>query len=249
MQAASNQSYRIVPKREDCCVWMTAGILSYQLCDHEFDCDHCPIDTAIKNQMPNQPPRQNEYIASLQKLSSDLLYSKNHCWVKVVDSTTVRIGIEPGLASMFHMPKAVILPFAGAQIRQRESCVWIVMEGGALPFSSPLDGTIIAVNRRVVDDPLFLSRQKSDENWLFTLKVDASAVANGHFWNVDEAQRQYALDIEELKELLVGGLNREPKNVGTTLADGGELLQNIVDVIGHRDFFLTFQNFLARKNR
>lgn len=239
----------VIPQGEQRCVWMTAGIVSYQLCDKEFDCDHCPIDAAMKNQIKKEPTQKGKYIGLIQKLPEELLYSQNHCWLKVIDSTTVQIGIEPELASMFHMPKAVILPFSGAQIRQRESCLWIVMEGGALPFSSPLDGTVIAINRRVVDDPLLLSHQKSDGLWLFTLKVDPSAVANGHFWNVDEAQRQYDFDLAELKELLTSSSHHEHDIIGTTLADGGELLQNVVDTIGNRDYFLTLQNYFARKNR
>lgn len=37
----------MVPK-EQRCVWMAAGILSYQLCEREFDCDQCPLDKAMR---------------------------------------------------------------------------------------------------------------------------------------------------------------------------------------------------------
>ncbi len=39
---------RLAPKKNRC-VWMEAGILSYLLCDREFDCDRCPLDEAMRS--------------------------------------------------------------------------------------------------------------------------------------------------------------------------------------------------------
>lgn len=30
------------------CVWMTAGVINYRLCDREFECESCPFDAAIR---------------------------------------------------------------------------------------------------------------------------------------------------------------------------------------------------------
>lgn len=30
------------------CVWMEAGVLRYWLCNHDFDCDNCPLDAALR---------------------------------------------------------------------------------------------------------------------------------------------------------------------------------------------------------
>jgi hypothetical protein len=30
------------------CVWMLAGVVSYRLCNRAFDCDHCPLDRALR---------------------------------------------------------------------------------------------------------------------------------------------------------------------------------------------------------
>lgn len=32
------------------CIWAEAGVISYKLCDKEFDCDNCPFDSAMKQQ-------------------------------------------------------------------------------------------------------------------------------------------------------------------------------------------------------
>ena len=33
----------------DNCVWVTAGVLNYKLCDRDFDCEHCPLDAALRD--------------------------------------------------------------------------------------------------------------------------------------------------------------------------------------------------------
>ena len=36
-----------VDERVTKCVWMTAGILTYKLCDREMDCEHCLLHRAL----------------------------------------------------------------------------------------------------------------------------------------------------------------------------------------------------------
>lgn len=30
------------------CIWMDAGVLTFKLCDRDFDCAHCPLNAALK---------------------------------------------------------------------------------------------------------------------------------------------------------------------------------------------------------
>ena len=244
----SNNQYPIVPPEELRCVWMSAGVLSYQLCDREFDCDNCAVDKAIKKQHPRVQEHKAGYVAGSPILMDGFLYTKNHCWIKPLDDQTVHVGIEPGLASMFFLPKAVILPSIGALLRSNETCSWIVLEGGALPFPSPLDGTVLEINRRVVDNPVLLSHQKEDECWLFKMRVEASTLKRGGFWDKAKAAHQYALDLEDIKELLARASRTARTDAGITLADGGELLQTVMDKIGHRHYFTVLLTYLAKKN-
>lgn len=33
---------------DQACVWMRAGVIRFWLCDRNFDCDHCPLDAALR---------------------------------------------------------------------------------------------------------------------------------------------------------------------------------------------------------
>ncbi len=34
--------------RGDECIWMTAGVIHFRKCDHDFDCSSCPFDQAMQ---------------------------------------------------------------------------------------------------------------------------------------------------------------------------------------------------------
>lgn len=245
----SNKQYPIVPPEELRCVWMSAGVLSYQLCDREFDCDDCPVDAAIKKQQPKHQEKKVVAPPRSATLADGLFYTKNHCWIRPLDDEKIEVGIEPGLASMFYLPKSVILPSPGAHLRSNETCSWIVLEGGALPFSSPVDGTVLEVNRRVVDNPVLLSHQNQDACWLFRLKVAPTTVETGGFWDKTRATEEYACDLGELKELLARATRTPRSESDKTLADGGELLQSVLDQLGNREYFLVLKKFIVKKSQ
>lgn len=37
-----------LPKREDICVWMIAGVVNFKLCNHAPGCPTCPFDEAMR---------------------------------------------------------------------------------------------------------------------------------------------------------------------------------------------------------
>jgi hypothetical protein len=37
------------------CVWMSAGLVSFKLCDREGECESCPFDRAMRG-LPPLPP-------------------------------------------------------------------------------------------------------------------------------------------------------------------------------------------------
>jgi len=34
------------------CVWMEARVISFWLCNRDFDCEHCPLDAALRGGSP-----------------------------------------------------------------------------------------------------------------------------------------------------------------------------------------------------
>ena len=44
----SSKKFQLIPADEECCVWMTAGVVDYQLCPRMLDCKNCSLDAVIR---------------------------------------------------------------------------------------------------------------------------------------------------------------------------------------------------------
>lgn len=245
----TNVRYTVVPPGESKCVWMTAGILSYQLCDRAFECDDCPLDKAMRNRMAPPGPAAAAApappAAESRALRADFLYSDGHCWVERKHDDIVRVGIEPGLAGVLLIPRAVVLPPIGQQLRRGQVCVWVVMDEGTFPIMSPAEGEVVARNTRVSDEPRLLSLHPSDEGWLFHLRLGEERLEDAGLFTVAEAAGRFAGDAARLKDVLLGEAHRTPPPVGATLADGGLPLQSIADTIGAKNYFAAVRKIYA----
>jgi glycine cleavage system H protein len=237
---SGHSEHSVVPPNEQRCVWMTAGILSYQLCDRGFDCDNCPLDAAMRKHYQagrSSAVHAEQKSSGLTDLRNDYSYSLGHCWIRRRSESLVRVGIEPGLARALMAPKAVAFPSVGERVAKDQICLWIITEGGTFPVSSPLTGKVWAVNSLLTEKPHKLEQHPYDQGWLFDLSVEGSVDEMEALLNDGQAAERFNRDDERLKELLHQALFKERPAVGPTLADGGEMLRQVADILGPRKYF------------
>ena len=49
--------------RDNECIWMKAGVINYRICDHAYDCYHCPFDTGMRKAMGIDDRKDSKEIA------------------------------------------------------------------------------------------------------------------------------------------------------------------------------------------
>jgi glycine cleavage system H lipoate-binding protein len=105
---SQERPHSIVPPEEAPCVWMTAGILSYQLCERGFDCDRCPLDAALRMHFPSRRPAAADAPPEPERraLPPDRLYSRGHCWLGPAAGAPSANAREPAAPSSAREPGA-----------------------------------------------------------------------------------------------------------------------------------------------
>jgi glycine cleavage system H protein len=231
---SSSKKHRFIPPDGLRCIWMTAGILSYQLCDRSYDCDNCTLDAAMRNHFsrqananPDAEPRPVP-AAAAEKLREGFLYGRNHSWTWSVGERALRVGIEPGLSQALLAPKAVVFPSLNQHLQRGQTCLWIVMAGGTLPFESPVSGTVRRNNRMLADRPHLLNANPFDEGWLYEMEPDPGSVPEAKLMRAEAAGIAYGEDEAHFMRLLGNAAQRNRPGVGNTLADGVQRLRGIV---------------------
>ncbi len=237
----------IFPPGETRCVWMDAGLVSYQLCERKLDCDECPLDIALRQSFTDHqvvPPMQTALPKDrgTPEVRGGILYGRKHVWVRAGAEHCVRVGIEPGLASVLISPKAIVLPAVGEHLVRNKVCSWIVIEGGTLPIISPVSGTVRSTNAHLAENPHAVSMSPLGQGWLFELTVDNAVEPDSDLLPVAEAAPIFAEDERRFQGLISAELIRGGEAVGQTLADGGQALCNLPDILGPTKYFRLLRN-------
>ena len=255
------KSFPLIPEEERKCIWMTTGLISYKLCDRNYQCEICPFDQAIKNEESGEGDfQESEGDLMEESLKSDpsaringsIFYHPDHCWVKVENPEKVRIGIDDLLTQLINNVKVVILPQVGSFTGQGECFAHIIQEDYILPVISPLSGSIQTVNPRLEKEPELITNDPRGEGWLITVKPKH---LESDLKNLLFGRKALSWYQREEKEIIARAgliLKHNPQGVGPTMQDGGvriSCLREVLDIVNAKQRTQILDFSVARQRR
>ena len=107
------------------------------------------------------------------KVLSDLLYTKDHDWVKV-EGNKAYIGITDFAQHALGDIVFVELPELDADFSEGETFGVVESVKAASDLLIPIDGTVVEINEAVVDDPALVNAD-AFENWLICVEIKNEA--------------------------------------------------------------------------
>ncbi|MGD2116037.1 MAG: hypothetical protein PVG07_13345 [Acidobacteriota bacterium] len=228
-------------QRTQPCLWMSAGLVSYKLCDRDFDCDRCPFDAAIRGEvMPALPPidrmdRNDLGGARVAALCfpEDRLYASGHTWVQEAAGAAVRIGLDAfavALLGSIHRVQARA-EAASADLDDGATLCEVDLDVGRLPVTTPVAGRPRIWNRALEEDGTPLMRSPYDEGWIAELDLTAPDALTRLLPSAAALERS-RLDLRRFRRRAALFLFEGADDLGPTLADGGEILTDLRAILG-----------------
>lgn len=107
------------------------------------------------------------------EMSAELLYSKDHEWVRVESDGVAVIGVTDFAAEQLGDVVYVDLPEAGSDIAAGTEMGEIESTKSVSDLFSPIDGTVTEVNDAVVDTPELVNSSPFEEGWLIKASFDS----------------------------------------------------------------------------
>jgi glycine cleavage system H protein len=107
------------------------------------------------------------------EMSADLLYSKDHEWVRVESDGVAVIGVTDFAAEQLGDVVYVDLPEVGAEIASGTEMGEIESTKSVSDLFSPIDATVTEVNQAVVDAPELVNSSPFGEGWLLKATFEA----------------------------------------------------------------------------
>jgi glycine cleavage system H protein len=113
-------------------------------------------------------------------------YTKDHEWLRV-EGDLVVVGITEHAATQLGDVVFVELPEEDTMVAEGDEISVIESVKAASDILAPIDGEIVAVNQKLVDNPGLVNADPTGAAWFFKLRVDDLSVLD-QFMDEDEYQ-------------------------------------------------------------
>lgn len=106
-------------------------------------------------------------------MSAELLFSKDHEWVRVESDGVAVIGVTDYAAEQLGDVVYVDLPEVDDEITAGTEMGEIESTKSVSDLFSPIDATVTEINQAVVDTPELVNSSPFDEGWLLKVSFEA----------------------------------------------------------------------------
>ena len=106
----------------------------------------------------------------MSELPGDLLYTKDHEWLRREDDGTVSIGVTDHAQSALGDLVYVELPEVGQDVEEGGDMAVVESVKAASDVYSPIAGTVAAVNEELADTPETINSDPYGEGWIVKLQ-------------------------------------------------------------------------------
>ncbi len=166
-----------------------------------------------------------------------LHFSRAHTWAKTRKVDAVRVGFDDFAQKLLGNITRIELPEKGSTLKQGEPSWTVTCNSRSADLLSPIDGEIISVNEKLLEDTSFINKDPYGNGWVLTLKPFNLEENLRLLYQGDEARTWLENDADRLHR-------RVEKDLGVTIADGGQLIKAISKHIPAKEWNRLVQDFL-----
>lgn len=236
------------------CIYMESGYVDYKICDQDFDCENCPFDKAIHDQGSSnklmrsdialEEKNPNRKFDSGREIPSDLLFSKNHIWIKKIDKEKYLLGVDHLAQNVVRRISTFQFPFVGSQVDKDKPILWVIGKWGIASIPSPINCVIQEINSELLLNINNFFFEDIYKVWM--LKVKTTDQINLIKFNQAEKHRNLLSEDLLTIKFFVEKIIDSPM-LGTTMYDGGELLTNLPDQLSKKDYVQLLKLIFSKK--
>lgn len=106
----------------------------------------------------------------MSELPGDLLYTNEHEWLRRDDDGNVTIGVTDHAQAALGDLVYVELPEVGQDVESGGDMAVVESVKAASDVYAPIDGTVLAVNEELADDPEKINADPYGDGWIVKLQ-------------------------------------------------------------------------------
>ncbi len=203
-----------------------------RVCENYFNCADCVIHKNVERLEASRrihgwhekSPEGEVYGVSVP---ADRLYHRGHTWIKEESDGTYSVGLDDFGARLIGKPDSVDLPDIGSNVEANEPAWRMIKQDAEISLLSPISGIVVETG-------------SPDKGWYLRIKPEGNGEATKHLLKGAEIKRWMMKEIERLQMRL------SDKDLGTSIADGGVLLDDLPVAYPDADWRRVYKDMLLQ---
>jgi|GEM_PF-269946 len=152
---------------------LTGRIDAPKICPMNYECYRCAFDQMMDHLDFAKGDYAPQYTPASGYLMADgYYYHPGHCWVRFDHGGRVRVGFDDFMVKLFGRLHSLTLPPLGSWIKKNEESIAFVRDDHKAALLSPVTGTVLSVNQKVLDNPGLTHEDPYHKGWLYILEPD-----------------------------------------------------------------------------
>ncbi len=229
-------THRIVPDGAQPCVWMSAGLLTYKICDRQFECDRCPLDAGLREGtlVGSHVEGRSAPCRYAGVFPEDRRYSSGHLWLEALgprDDGRQRLGLDAFAAAIIGHCGGVRWEVSPRTVSRNEAICQIDLGLGMLSVRAPLSGVVVGGNQALQREPRLLVTAPYEDGWMVEFQVLDVAELSG-LMTAKAAWDNARMDLRRFRRRIALQLFAGGQALGQDAADGGVWITDLRQMLG-----------------
>ncbi len=228
-------SPKSTPEWAQRCIWMSAGLVTYKICDREFDCDRCPLDAGLREGtlVGSHAADRTAAAGKTGMFPDDRRYSNGHTWLKTVgpNAERQRFGIDAFAAAIIGHCGGVSWQVSPRTVARDAALCQLDLGLGTLSVRAPLSGIVVQGNPSLRREPGLLVTLPYEDGWILEFQL-LDAAGLGELITAEVARKKAQMDLQRFRRRIAVQLFTDQQTVGQCAADGGEPLADLRQMLG-----------------
>jgi glycine cleavage system H lipoate-binding protein len=147
---------------------------------------------------------------------SDVFFHPGHAWMRPEGPERVAVGMDDFAHKLVGHMDGISLPKVGQQVKQGQSAWSIFCDSQSVPMLSPVDGTVVEVNRDI--DPEGLAKDPYGKGWIMRVQTPHLSQDSKQLVSGSAARQFIEQSSQTLRTLMSPDLGRVQADGGTPVA-------------------------------
>ncbi len=162
-----------------------------------------------------------------------IMYDRSHAWTFMEKDGTVKVGIDDFLQHVTGSITRIRMKPNGDKVRKGEHVISVIQNGKKLDIQSPVSGTILARNERLMTGTGIINSSPYDEGWIYSVKPDNWEKESPFLITAGRYVEYLKDEFGRIRDFLAGmpGVS-DVRLAHVVLQDGGEFRDGLLEDFG-----------------